>query len=75
MEWHVYVSDLNPIEHAWENHGRLVVARNPPPRSTYDLGKMLKQEWEYIPQELLDILINSMHNQCQSCISVRCGRN
>lgn len=73
MEWPAYSPDLNPIEHAWDALGRRVSQRNHPPRTIQELKIALREEWDNIPQALLNSLIESMHNRCQMCVSVRGG--
>lgn len=61
MQWPVYSTNLNTIEHAWDYLGRSIAARNRPPSLKKDFRRMLKQEWHNIPQEHLDTIIESIH--------------
>lgn len=71
MQWPAYSPDLNPIEHAWDALGRRVSQRTNPPRTVQELKTALREEWDNIPQGLLDSLVESMENRCKMCISVR----
>ncbi|GFX98110.1 transposable element Tcb2 transposase [Trichonephila clavipes] len=54
--------DLNPIEHVWDMLGRRIAARPRPPATVRDLEISLLEEWNSIPQSLIDNLIASMAN-------------
>lgn len=71
MTWPAYSPDLNPIEHAWDALGRRVSQRTRPPRTMQELKIALREEWDNIPQGLLNTLVDSMKNRCKMCISVR----
>ncbi|GFW30274.1 putative DD41D transposase [Trichonephila clavipes] len=45
--------------------GRRIAARPRPPATVRDLEIALLEEWNSIPQSLIDILIASMANSCQ----------
>ncbi|UYV63690.1 hypothetical protein LAZ67_2005317 [Cordylochernes scorpioides] len=57
MNWPARSSDLNPIEHVWDNLGRRISSLQPPPRNTHELETALTQEWALIPQEQIISLI------------------
>ena len=63
MTWPANFPDLNPIEHAWDALGRGIAMRQPPPRTILELKITLMEEWEGLPQALLNSLINSMHTR------------
>lgn len=42
-------SDLNPIEHLWDELGRRVRSRQHQPQNPQELGRALLDEWENIP--------------------------
>ncbi|GIY14697.1 DDE_3 domain-containing protein [Caerostris extrusa] len=58
MDWPAKSSDLNPIEH--HSLGRAIYL----PRTILELKIALVEEWEGLPQALLNSLINSMHTRC-----------
>lgn len=71
MDWPAKYPDLNPIEHAWDALGRAIVMCQTPPRNIPELKTSLVEEWEGLPQALLNSLINSMHARCACCLAVR----
>ena len=48
--------DLNPIEHAWDLLGRRLRVRPVLPRNLSELKSATIEEWEGIPQELIQNL-------------------
>ncbi|GFW30096.1 transposable element Tc3 transposase [Trichonephila clavipes] len=72
MEWPVCSPDLNPIEHVWDMLGRRIAARPRPPATVRDLEIALLEEWNSIPQSLIDNLIASMANRIIG--RLECGR-
>ncbi|GFV96995.1 transposable element Tcb1 transposase [Trichonephila clavipes] len=71
MEWPECSPDLNPIEHVWDMLGRCIAARPRPPATVRDLEIALLEEWNSIPQNLIDNLIASMANRCAAVLAVR----
>ncbi|GFU45456.1 transposable element Tcb2 transposase [Trichonephila clavipes] len=51
---------MNPIEHVWDALGRRVVGRQPPPQTLQELERALLEQWNRIPQFVINGLINSM---------------
>ncbi|GFX25148.1 transposable element Tc1 transposase [Trichonephila clavipes] len=51
--------DLNPIENEWDALGRQVAGRNYPPTNN-TLIRALTEEWNKLPQQLLDNVVQSM---------------
>ncbi|GFV25786.1 transposable element Tcb2 transposase [Trichonephila clavipes] len=70
MEWPACSPDLNPIEHVWDMLGRRIAARPRPPATVRDLEIALLEEWNIIPQSLIDNLIASMANRCAAVLAV-----
>ncbi|GFT55696.1 uncharacterized protein TNCV_1424361 [Trichonephila clavipes] len=63
--------DLNPpIEHVWDMLGRRIAARPRPPATVRDLEIALLEEWNSIPESLIDNLIASMANSCAAVLAV-----
>ncbi|GFY20110.1 transposable element Tcb2 transposase [Trichonephila clavipes] len=60
MEWPACSPDMNPIEHVWDALGRRVAGRQPPPQTLQELEKALLEEWDRIPQLVINSLIDSM---------------
>ncbi|GFV35185.1 transposable element Tcb2 transposase [Trichonephila clavipes] len=71
MEWPACSPDLNPIDHVWDMRGRRNAARPRPPATVRDLEIALLEEWNSIPQSLIDNLIASMTNRCAAVLAVR----
>ncbi|GFX29817.1 transposable element Tcb2 transposase [Trichonephila clavipes] len=71
VEWPACSPDLNPIEHVWDMLGRRIAARPRPPATVRDLEIALLEEWNSIPQSLIDNLIASMANRCAAVLAVR----
>lgn len=55
LSWPARSSNLNPIDHIWNNLKRCLWARVPLPIT---LGVLKSAEWHNIPQEVLDGLPN-----------------
>ncbi|GFV94004.1 transposable element Tcb2 transposase [Trichonephila clavipes] len=51
---------LNPIENVWDTLGRQVAGRNYPPINKNTLIRALTEEWDKLPQQLLDNVVQSM---------------
>ncbi|GFV54854.1 transposable element Tcb2 transposase [Trichonephila clavipes] len=60
MEWPACSPDMNPIEHVWDALGRRVAGRQPPPQTLQELERALLEEWDRIPQLMINSLIDSM---------------
>ncbi|GFT28038.1 transposable element Tc1 transposase [Trichonephila clavipes] len=54
LVWPARYPDLNPIENVWDALGRQVAGRNHPPTNKYTLIRALTEEWDKLPQHLLD---------------------
>ncbi|GFV36334.1 hypothetical protein TNCV_2233811 [Trichonephila clavipes] len=52
--------DLNPIENVRDALGRQVAGRNYPPTNKNTLIRVLTEEWDKLPQQLLDNVVQSM---------------
>uniref|UniRef100_A0A914YGW9 Tc1-like transposase DDE domain-containing protein n=1 Tax=Panagrolaimus superbus TaxID=310955 RepID=A0A914YGW9_9BILA len=66
MEWPSQSPDLNPIEHIWEDVGRLVGQR-----THSNKADDLQREWQNIPQNVIDNLIDSMPRRCAAVLNAR----
>ncbi|GFX40996.1 transposable element Tcb2 transposase [Trichonephila clavipes] len=71
MEWPVCSLDMNPIEHVWDALRRRVADRQPPPQTLQELERALLEEWDRIPQLVINSLIDSMPQRCSTLLAVR----
>ncbi|GFX20874.1 transposable element Tcb1 transposase [Trichonephila clavipes] len=65
--------DLNPIENVWDALGRQVAGRNYPPTNKNTLIRSLTEEWDNLPQQLLDNVVQSMVRRVECCITLHGG--
>ena len=65
--------DLNPIEHVWDEMGRRLRRHVPGPRNWREFRDILVQEWENLPQDVIQNLIQSMPRRLQAVITARGG--
>ncbi|GFV70187.1 hypothetical protein TNCV_2553311 [Trichonephila clavipes] len=59
LVWPARSPDLNPIENVWDALGRQVSGRNYPPTNKNSLIRALTEEWDKLPQQLLDNAVQS----------------
>ncbi|GFV17179.1 transposable element Tc1 transposase [Trichonephila clavipes] len=59
LVWPACSPDLNPIENVWDALGRKVADRNYPPTNKNTLIRALTEEWDKLPQQLLDNVVQS----------------
>ncbi|GFV86111.1 transposable element Tcb2 transposase [Trichonephila clavipes] len=71
MEWPACSPDMNPIEHVWDALGRRVAGRQPPPQTLQELERTLLEEWDRIPQLVINSLIDPMPQRCSTLLAVR----
>ncbi|GFV29282.1 transposable element Tcb2 transposase [Trichonephila clavipes] len=67
MEWPACSPDMNPIEHVWDALGRRVAGHQPPPQTLQELERALLEEWDRIPQLVINSLFDSMPQSAQRC--------
>ncbi|GFW79178.1 transposable element Tcb2 transposase [Trichonephila clavipes] len=60
LVWPARSPDLNPIENVRDALGRHVAGRNYPPTNKNTLIRALTEEWDKLPQQLLDNVVQSM---------------
>ncbi|GFX07057.1 transposable element Tcb1 transposase [Trichonephila clavipes] len=65
--------DLNPIENVWVALRRQVSGRNYPPTNKNTLICALTEEWDKLPQQLLDNVVQSMVRRVECCIPLHGG--
>ena len=66
LDWPSKSPDLNPIEHVWDYLGRKVQERSP--TDLLNLAGIVSEEWECMPQEFIDNLVNSMRRRIGAVI-------
>ncbi|GFU07410.1 hypothetical protein TNCV_2203631 [Trichonephila clavipes] len=65
--------DLNPIENVWDALGRQVAGRNYPPTNKNTLIRALTEEWDKLPLQLLDNVVQSMVRRVECCLALHGG--
>ncbi|GFV80930.1 transposable element Tc3 transposase [Trichonephila clavipes] len=60
LVWLARSTDLNPIENVWDALGRQVAGRHYPPTNKNTLIRAHTEEWDKLPQQLLDNVVQSM---------------
>ncbi|GFW07626.1 transposable element Tcb2 transposase [Trichonephila clavipes] len=70
LVWPARSLDLNPIENVWDALGRQVAGRNYPPTNKNTLIRALTEEWDKLPQQLLDNVVQSMVRRVKCCITL-----
>ncbi|GFV30760.1 DDE_3 domain-containing protein [Trichonephila clavipes] len=73
LVWPARSPDLNPIENVWDNLGRQVAGRNYPPTNKNTLIRALTVEWDKLPQQLLDNVVQSMVRRVECCMTFHGG--
>lgn len=73
MDWPAKSPDMNPIEHMWDELKRRVRARQPAAETMQELRTAIEQEWEMIPQNFIERLINSMPNRMRAVVDAHGG--
>ncbi|GFS76862.1 DDE_3 domain-containing protein [Trichonephila clavipes] len=57
LVWPARSPDLNRIENVWDALGRQVAGRNYPPTNKNTLIRAFTEEWDKLPQQLLDNVV------------------
>ena len=68
LDWPALSPDMSPIEHIWDELGRRVYARVPPPQTVHQLQQALVAEWNNLPQQTIASKVLSMRRRCTACI-------
>ena len=71
MEWPAQSPDLNIIEQVWSELERRLADRRP--KNKEDLIAMATQEWDLIPKEAVQKLINSIPDRIAAVIRAKGG--
>lgn len=73
MEWPAQSPDLNPIEHLWVHIKRQMNTYETPPKGVFELWERLAAEWNKIPPETCQNLIESMPRRMKAVIEAKGG--
>ncbi|GFW63010.1 transposable element Tcb1 transposase [Trichonephila clavipes] len=73
LVWPARSPDLNPIENVWDALGMQVSGRNYHPTIKNTLIRALTEEWDKLPQHLLDNVVQSMVRRVECCITLHGG--
>jgi len=68
-DWPPRSPDLNPIENLWAYTCKCVAKRQP--TSSEELAQYLKEEWDALPQSLIDDLVLSFAGRLQECVRLK----
>ncbi|GFX94532.1 transposable element Tcb1 transposase [Trichonephila clavipes] len=68
LVWPACSPDLNPIENVWDALGRQVAGRNYPPTNKNTLIRALTEEWDKLPQQLLDNVVQTVSNTVSASV-------
>lgn len=71
MAWPPQSPDLNIIEHVWDYLDRAKYRRSP--KNTTELFNVLREEWNNIPREFINNLVQSIPKRIQGVIKARGG--
>ncbi|GFX37669.1 transposable element Tcb1 transposase [Trichonephila clavipes] len=75
MEWPACSPDMNKIEHIWNALRRRIAGHQPPPQTLQELERALLEEWDRIPQLVINSLIDSMPQRCSTLLAIRGNHN
>ncbi|GFX40018.1 transposable element Tc1 transposase [Trichonephila clavipes] len=73
LVWPARSPDLNPIENVWDALGRQVAGRNYLLTNKNTLIRALTEEWDKLPQQLLDNVVQSIVRRVECCITLHGG--
>src|SRR6266481_926630 len=73
LQWPVQSPDLNPIEHLWEHIKRRLGGYETPPGGMLELWERVEAEWDKIPAEVCQNLIESMPRRIEAVLKAKGG--
>lgn len=73
MVWPAQSPDINPIEHLWVHLKKTLKKYPTPPKGVHELWERVVEEWNQIPPEVCQNLIESMPRRIQAVISAKGG--
>ncbi|GFT58515.1 transposable element Tc1 transposase [Trichonephila clavipes] len=72
LVWPARSPDLNPIENVWDALGRQGAGQGPPTNKNTVI-RALTEEWDKLPQQLLDNVVQSRVRRVECCITLHGG--
>lgn len=73
IQWPAQSPDLNPIEHLWFHIKRKLQEYEIPPKGVHELWERVAKEWNEIPPEVCQRLIESMPRRVAAVIKAKGG--
>jgi transposase len=73
MSWPAQSPDINPIEHLWMHLKKELRKHSTPPRGVHELWERVVEEWNKIPPETCQKLIESMPRRIEAVIRAKGG--
>jgi hypothetical protein len=73
LVWPAQSPDLNPIEHLWEHLKRQLLKYPTPPSGCHELWDRIAKEWNNIPPETCQRLIESMPRRIEAVLKAKGG--
>ena len=73
LQWPAQSPDLNPIEHLWEHIKRRLGEYETPPGGMLELWERVEAEWDNIPAEVCQNLIESMPRRIEAVLKAKGG--
>jgi len=73
LQWPAQSSDLNPIENLWEHIKRRLGEYKTPPSGMLELWERVEAEWDKIPPEVCQNLIESMPRRIETVLKTKGG--
>jgi DDE superfamily endonuclease len=73
LKWPPQSPDLNPIEHLWTHLKKQMNKYPTPPKGVFDLWDRVAKEWNEIPPETCQKLIESMPRRIEAVLEAKGG--
>ena len=73
LSWPARSPDLNPLEHLWDILGRKIREITPPVLTLLELEAALHREWQQIPQQRIQHLVQDMRRHLDATIAIQGG--
>ena len=73
MDWPAQSPDISPIEHLWHHLKRKLAEYEIPPKGILELWDRVEEEWNKIPSEVCQNLIDSMPRCIEAVLKAKGG--